>query len=256
MKMELKKMNDTIKLLQNHVSIRNFKDEELTEEQIKTIVKSAQMAATSSFMQAYSIIGVKNKDTKQKLAELAGNQAYVAKNGHFFVFCADFYRHKLGAELEQFNEPLATESTEKFLVGSIDASLAAQNAVIAAESMGLGTVYIGGIRSNIEKVSKLLKLPDHVIPIVGLAVGYSDQESSIKPRLPLENVYHVDQYEQNVELTKKQLQNYNQVISAYYSQRTNGIRNERWTEQMTKMLASEKRLTLKSFLIQKQFLLK
>jgi FMN reductase (NADPH) len=249
-------MNETIKLLQSHVSIRDFKDEELTEEQILTIVKSAQMAPTSSFMQAYSIIGVKNKDTKQKLAVLAGNQPYVAKNGHFFVFCADFYRHKLGAELEQYDKPLALESTEKFLVGAVDAALAAQNAVIAAESLGLGTVYIGGIRSNIEAVSELLKLPDYVIPVVGLVVGYREQDSSIKPRLPLENIYHLDEYEQNKEIINTQLHNYNEVISAYYSKRTNGVRKDRWTEQMTNILASEKRITLKSFLAQKGFLLK
>lgn len=249
-------MNETINLLQNHVSIRKFKDEELSAEQITAIIKSAQMAPTSSFMQAYSIIGIKNKETKEKLAELAGNQPYVATNGHFFVFCADYYRHKLGAELEKYNEPLALESTEKFLVGAVDATLAAQNAVIAAESMGLGTVYIGGIRSNIEKVSTLLKLPEHVIPIVGLAVGYPDQQSSIKPRLPMENVYHVDEYEQNKGIIKDQLHNYNEIISAYYSERTNGVRADRWTEQMTNMLAAEKRVTLKSFLATKGFLLK
>lgn len=249
-------VNETIELLQNHASSRNFKDVELSEEQITTIVKCAQMAATSSFMQAYTIIGVNNKETKQKLAVLAGNQPYVAKNGHFFVFCADFYRHKLGAELEQYNEPLAIESTEKFLVGTVDATLAAQNAVIASESMGLGTVYIGGIRSNIEEVSQLLKLPDHVVPIFGLAVGYPEKPSSIKPRLPLESIYHLNEYQPNNEITKKQLHNYNEIISAYYSERTQGARTDRWTKQMTTMLVSEKRLALKSFLEKKGYLLK
>jgi FMN reductase (NADPH) len=141
-------------------------------------------------------------------------------------------------------------------VGAVDAALAAQNAVIAAESLGLGTVYIGGIRSNIEAVSELLKLPDYVIPVVGLVVGYREQDSSIKPRLPLENIYHLDAYEQNKEIINTQLHNYNEVISAYYSKRTNGVRKDRWTEQMTNILASEKRITLKSFLAQKGYLLK
>lgn len=249
-------MNDTIKTLQTHASIRSFKEEQLSKEQITTIVKSAQMAPTSSFLQAYSIIGVSDKQQKEKLAVLAGNQDYVAKNGHFFVFCADFNRHKLGAEIEDHNEPLALESVEKFLVGAVDATLAAQNAVIAAESLGLGTVYIGGIRSNIEEVSELLQLPEFVVPVVGLAVGYIEETSSLKPRLPFENVYHENKYEQNKDRRKEQLQAYNDVISAYYADRTKGKRNDRWTEQTTRTLAIEKRFTLKSFLEKKGFTLK
>ncbi|MGU4777261.1 nitroreductase family protein, partial [Escherichia coli] len=87
-------MNPTIELLLNHRSIRKFKDEQLSSEQIQTIIASAQAAATSSHVQAYTIIGVTDREKKQKLAELAGNQAYVAENGHFFVFCADLYRHQ------------------------------------------------------------------------------------------------------------------------------------------------------------------
>ncbi|OIJ08541.1 NADPH-dependent oxidoreductase [Anaerobacillus arseniciselenatis] len=249
-------MNETITLLQSHSSIRKFKDQQLSDEQITEIIQSAQMAATSNFIQAYTIIGVKNRNTKEKLAELAGNQPYVAQNGHFFVFCADFNRHNLAAQIEGQDEPLALHSTEKFLVAAVDTALAAQNAVIASESMGLGTVYIGGIRSNIKKVSELLKLPKHVVPIVGLAVGYPDQQPDTKPRLPLENVYHEEHYEENDTLIKEQLSTYNQVISAYYSERTNGERKDRWTEQITKMLTVEKRKTLKSFLEEKGFLLK
>ncbi len=249
-------MNETIKLLQNHASIRVFQDKQLTEEQVNTIVKSAQMAPTSSFLQAYSIIGIRNKEIKEKLSVLAGNQAYVAKNGHFFVFCADFHRHTLGAQMEQYPKPLALESAEKFLIGAVDATLAAQNAVIAAESMGLGTVYIGGIRNNIEEVSELLQLPKYVTPIVGLAVGFPEQDPGTKPRLPMENVYHEDRYEQDQDVLKSQLTSYNETISAYYNIRTNGARKDRWTEQTTNMLAVEKRATLKEFLEKKGFLLK
>lgn len=249
-------MNQTIELLQNHASIRKFKDQPLTDEQIKTIVSCAQMAATSSFYQAYSIIGVKDQETKEKLAELSGNQPYVAKNGYFFVFCADYHRHTLGAELEGYEEPLALESTEKFLVAAVDTALAAQNAVIAAESMGLGTVYIGGIRNSIEEVSELLKLPDHVFPVMGLVVGYPEQNPAPKPRLPLENVFHEERYQPNNDLLKTQLTSYNEIISDYYNERTRGKRKDRWTEQMTNTLATEKRWTLKSFLDEKGYKLK
>lgn len=249
-------MNQTISVIQKHYSIRKYEEKPLSDEQITEIVKCAQMAPTSNFVQAYTVVGIKNKATKQKIAELAGNQPYVSENGHFFVFCADFHRHTLCAEIEGSKQPLVLESTEKFLVAAVDTALAAQNAVVAAESMGLGTVYIGGIRSNIKEVSELLKLPKHVFPIVGLVVGYPSQQSEPKPRLPIENVYHEEQYEQDDELLKEQLKNYNEVISNYYEKRTNGARSDRWTEQITKMLTVEKRIALKDFLIEKGYLLK
>ena len=107
-------------------------------------------ASTSSNIQAYSIIGITDPEKKKKLAELAGNQSYVEKNGHFFVFCADLYRHEIVGEMENSDVITSIESTEKFMVTLIDTALAAQNAAIAAESMGLGICYIGGIRNHLK----------------------------------------------------------------------------------------------------------
>lgn len=90
---EVFELNKTIETILNHRSIRSFTDERLTEEEVLTLIKSAQAASTSSYVQAYSIIGVTDQEKKAKLAELAGNQPYVEKNGHFFVFCADLKRH-------------------------------------------------------------------------------------------------------------------------------------------------------------------
>ncbi|WP_053376099.1 oxygen-insensitive NADPH nitroreductase [Paenibacillus sp. FJAT-27812] len=244
-------MNDTIKMLLNHRSIRSYKDESLTDEQIHHIVQSAQSAATSSYVQAYTIIGVKDASKKEKLAELAGNQAYVAKNGHFFVFCLDLHRLELAAELEgaaaeQIEQAL--NSTEMFMIGVIDTALAAQNAVIAAESMGLGICYIGGLRNQLDEVSKLLQTPNRVVPLFGLSVGYPANLSDTKPRLPLANVYHEDGYNQDQSELVDQLQAYDQVISSYYSERTGGARKDRWSEAMAKLLQNPKRLYMKRFL--------
>ncbi|WP_026690116.1 oxygen-insensitive NADPH nitroreductase [Alteribacter aurantiacus] len=244
-------MNTVIETLLDHRSIRKFTEKPLTNEQIEMIVKSAQMASTSSFIQAYTIIGVKDRVKKQKLAELAGNQPYVENNGHFFVFCADLHRHKVAGHMEDTDVTASIESTEKFLVAAVDAALAAQNASIAAESMGLGICYIGGLRNNIEEVGRLLNLPDYVIPVFGLAVGEPADRSSVKPRLPLSNVYHEDQYEQNEKAFNRGLEEYNGVISAYYDLRTAGKRKDRWTEQMANMLKEPKRLHMKEYLEKK-----
>lgn len=242
-----------IKTIVNHRSIRKFEDKLLSDEQIRLIVQSAQAASTSSYIQAYSIIGVKNKEKKLKLAELAGGQNYVAENGHFFVFCADLHRHQLIAD--QYNQDASEilESTEKFMVAVIDAALAAQNAVIAAESMGLGAVYIGGLRNHLSEVASLLKTPPHVLPLFGIAMGYPSQKPDQKQRLPLEHVYHEDEYQQDQSSYIAQLKEYDEQISKYYEQRTNGERKDTWTGQMAGLLSRPTRMYMKDFVESKGF---
>lgn len=244
-------MNKVIETLLHHRSIRKYEDKPLAQEEIRTIVESAQAASTSSYIQAYSIIGVKDKQKKKKLAELAGNQPYVETNGHLFIFCADLFRHEVLAEMEGKEITTSVESTEKFMVAVIDAALVAQNAAIAAESMGLGICYIGGIRNNLEEVSKLLNIPERVVPLFGMTVGHPLHESGKKPRLPFEHVYHEDEYNQDTQRLQEQLQQYNQTIQEYYLKRTGGKRSDTWTGQMANMLSNPTRMYMKEF-VEKQ----
>lgn len=244
-------MNTVIETIVNHRSIRSFEDKPLTREQIEIIVTSAQAASTSSYIQAYSIIGVTDREKKKKLAELAGNQSYVEENGHFFVFCADLYRHQVIGEMEGKDVIPSIESTEKFMVALIDASLAAQNASLAAESLGLGICYIGGIRNHLEEVGKILQIPERVIPLFGLAVGVPKKVTDKKPRLPLAHVYHEEVY--NSDQYKEQLMDYNQVISSYYKERTDGKRTDTWTGQMANMLEKKSRLYMKEYVEGQKF---
>lgn len=240
-------MNEVISTILNHRSIRHFEDKALTDEQIKTIVTCAQSAATSNFIQAYSIIGIKNKERKHKLAELAGHQPYVENNGHFFIFCADLYRHMLVGEQENQEVVPSIESTEKFMVALIDTALAAQNAALAAESMGLGICYIGGIRNNLEEIKKLLKTPERVIPLFGIAVGYPAEIPDKKPRLPFGLIYHEEEYLRENNLVLSMLKEYDEQIAGYYEKRTGGNRKDRWTEQIAEMLAKQSRMYMKDF---------
>jgi len=217
-------MNQIIETLLSHRSIRHFEDRPLTKEHIEIIVASAQAASTSSYVQAYSIIGVTDHGKKKKLAELSGNQKYVENNGHFFVFCADLFRHEIAGELENKDISTSIESTEKFMVALIDAALAAQNAAIAAESLGLGICYIGGLRNNLNEVC--------------------DQ----RPRLPLTNVYHENEYQQNTDKFKQELRQYNEIVSSYYEKRTKGKRKDTWTEQMANTLSNPTRMYMNEFI--------
>lgn len=246
-------MNETIETILRHRSIRKFKNEKLTEEQIKYLVRSAQAASTSSYVQAYSIIGVTDQEKKNKIAEVARNQFNVVQNGHFFVFCADFYRHEKVAEWKNKDVIESIESTEKFMVAVIDAALAAQNTAIAAESMGLGICYIGGIRNNLHVIQDILETPYRVIPLFGLAVGVPDQAPEQKPRLPFEHIYHENRYEDDTTEIKKQLDEYDRITEKYYAERSEGNRRDRWTDQITQMLEGKRRMYMKEYVAKKGF---
>ncbi len=245
-------MNEFIELIQNHRSIRHFEDRPLTDEQIRAIVESAQSAATSSFVQAYTIIGVKDKAKKKKLAQLSGNE-YVENNGHLLIFCADLHRHELIAEMENVDIYPALETTESFMVAIIDAALDAQNAALAAESLGLGICYIGGLRNNLEEVSKILHIPSLVVPVFAMTIGYPLNQSSKKPRLPFEHIYHEDEYQSDSSLLKKQLEDYNKIIQQYYKERTNGKRDDTWTSQMAAKFKVPTRTYMKDFVTKQGF---
>ena len=153
-------MNPTIELLKSHRSIRKFTDQKIPRELLVELVRAGQAAATSSHVQAYSVIHVKNPANREQIAELAGGQSYVATASDFLVFCADMKRPTEASERTGAN--VVRGMTEQLLVASIDAALMAQNVAIAAESEGLGICYIAGIRHNPQAISDLLKLPEHV----------------------------------------------------------------------------------------------
>ncbi|MFE1243314.1 oxygen-insensitive NADPH nitroreductase [Fictibacillus sp. NPDC058756] len=243
-------MNEVIETILAHKSIRKFKDKSISEEMITTLVECAQAASTSSYQQVCTIIGVEDQEKKQKLGELAGNQSYVADNGYFFVFCIDYNRHKVAAEMLDKNINDTIQSTEAFIVGTVDASLAAQNVAVAAESLGLGIVYIGGIRNNLKEVSELLDCPEHVLPLFGMAIGYPDAEPGKKPRLPIPAVFHKNGYKKNEE-TENLLKQYEKETAEYYTKRTGGKRTEGWVTQITTSMSSPKRAYMKEFVRKK-----
>ena len=244
-------MNETIQHLLNHRSIRKFKQHQLDEETIETLIKAAQAASTSSYQQAYAIIGVEDEGLKRQLVDVASGQRYVAENSYFFVFCMDYHKHTLAAELTGGDVSRTIETTEALVVGAVDAGLAAQNLVVAAESLGYGTVYIGSLRNDARRVSKLLQLPDHVVPLFGVAVGLPDQQPGKKPRLPMDAVFHRNTYTDD-DTMRELLTGYEESTSSYYGERTGGQRTEGWVKQMAASMHEPKRTYLREFLKEKQ----
>jgi nitroreductase len=176
---------DEISLLLSHRSVRSYKPDALPEGTLQTLMAAAQSAATSSNLQLWSLVAITDSKKKSELAKIAGNQKHIEQCPLFLVWLADLSRNqRLGAEEGVDMEVMPF--VETFLVAAIDAALAAQNAVIAAEALDLSTVYIGAMRNNPKRVAELLELPSEVFGVFGLCVGYasSDVETEVKPRLP------------------------------------------------------------------------
>lgn len=171
-------MTPTIELICGHRSIRHFTDEPISEAQREAIINSARATSSSSFLQCSSIIRITDKALREELVTLTGGQKHVAQAAEFWVFCADFNRHL------QICPDAQLGLAKQLLLGVVDTAMMAQNALTAAESLGLGGVYIGGLRNNIEAVTELLKLPQHVLPLFGLCLGWPADNPDLKPRLP------------------------------------------------------------------------
>lgn len=245
-------MNETINLLKAHKSIRKYKNQPIEDEKIKAIIECAQSASTSSFIQAYTIISVKDESIRKNIAHLAGDQPYVEQCPLFLVFCADLSRIKSSCEIN--HKTMSEGYTETFILATVDAALAGQNALIAAESLGIGGVYIGGIRNNPTEICKLLNIPTGVYPVFGMCLGYPDHSPDIKERLPLDVIFKTDSY--NIEGDDIKIEKYDGEISAYYKKRTKGKRSDTWTNQVSELMDKPQRPHMKVFLDKQGFEMK
>jgi nitroreductase len=225
--------NDTIASILNHRSVRAYLDTPLPRGLVEVLVASAQSAATSSNLQAWSVLTVEDPERKDRLATLAGDQAHIRQAPLFMVWLADLSRIKRQADTAETDiEP----TLDSWLIGSIDAALAAQNAVIALESLGLGSVYIGGLRNNLTEIIELLNLPPLVFPVFGLCVGFPnpDKVASIKPRLPQQVVVHKERYESAYE--QDHIQRYDSGVSQL--SRAQGVTAPHWSKKAIATLQS------------------
>lgn len=207
--------NAVLTLLYRHRSVRRFTDTEVDEATLTSIVAAAQSAATSSNQQAWSVIEIRDPERKSAAARLAGDQDFIRQAPVFLVFVADWARNASIASRRE--EPsYATEYLESTIVGFVDAALAAQNAVVAAESLGLGTVYVGAVRNNPVELSELLGLPEQSFPVVGLAIGHPHPEDAagVKPRLPQDVVRHRERY---APADDDRIEAYEQTARAYFA---------------------------------------
>ncbi|HEV3426385.1 MAG TPA: NADPH-dependent oxidoreductase [Paraburkholderia sp.] len=220
--------NETLDSLLSHRSVRNYADKPLPAGTLETLIAAAQSASTSSNLQTWSVVAIEDPQRKERLATLAGNQSQIREAPLFLVWLADLNRleaaaGRTGASAEGLHY------METLFVGVIDAALAAQNAVVALESLGMSGVYIGAIRNQPEQVAAELGLPPRVLPVFGLCVGYADESrpAQIKPRLPQPVVLHREQYDAPSQ--EEGIAQYDEVIGGF--QTAQGQSAAGWTSR-------------------------
>lgn len=174
-------MNDVLTQIKNRKSVRVFEDRPIDSETKKQILSAAFEAPTAGAMMLYTILDITDQSLKDKLAVLCDHQPFIAKAPMVLIFLADYQRWYDTYSYAECNPRKPGEGD--ILLASADALIAAQNTVVAAESLGVGSCYIGDIIENCESIRELLELPDYVLPIAMLVYGYptESQKNRKKP---------------------------------------------------------------------------
>ncbi|MGX9133000.1 NADPH-dependent oxidoreductase [Rummeliibacillus sp. JY-2-4R] len=236
-------------LLRSHTSVRKYTGEKIPKDVVRDLVETAQMAATSHFIQAYSVIWVSDEEKQQKLGVLSNNEFQFQTAGAAFLFCVDFKRLQSAGKKQGVE--IVADSAENLLAGVADVAIFAQNFVIAAESKGYGICYIGGARNKPAEISDLFDLPDYVFPLFAMTIGTPTKRNETKPRLPLDAVLHENSY--NVEKYDQLLDEYDTLLEKYYESRSSNKKSANWTKQMADYLIEQRRPYMKEFLASKGF---
>lgn len=184
--------SQTTELIGKHGSVRAYTPEPVPRELVEAMVQAGQRASTSSNLQVVSAVAVTDPQRKAGLAKIAG-QEHVAKAPVVLVWCGDLRRLDRACELRGYTQ--VTNYVENALVCILDVGIAAQNAALAAESLGLGICYLGSVRNDPHATIQLLQLPPLVFPVVGMTIGWPAARPTVRPRLPVSAVLHWETYD-------------------------------------------------------------
>ena len=180
-----------------HRSIREYADREVSQELLEHILDAGIRASSSGNMQAYSIIVTRDKALRENLYIAHMEQSMVVDAPVLLTFCADFNRMRKWLTLNE--APVHFDNFMSFMIGAIDATLAAQNCALAAEDAGLGICYMGSTLANCDQIGELLQLPPNVVPVVGYSLGYPAENPAPRDRLPKQGLIHYERYQDYTE---------------------------------------------------------
>lgn len=208
--------NSTIKELFERRSVRVFKDNPISEADKETILRAATMAPSAGNQQLYTILDITDQRLKEELVKTCDNQPFIAKAPMVLIFVADC--RKWYEAFRSAGCAPRTPGAGDLMLAVVDASIAAQNAVTAAESLGIGSCYIGDVMENYEKQKELLGLPKYVFPACMLVFGYPtrEQKERKKPeRVAMRHIVHENCYRVMGEAELRDMFAYKAGIRAY-----------------------------------------
>jgi FMN reductase (NADPH) len=182
-------------MIQKHGSVRSYLPDPVPEETLYEIVEAAQRASTSSNLQTYCVVATTDPHKKDQIKEICNGQKHISEAPLFLLWCADFSRLERVCTHQGYS--IEAGYVESFMVATVDAAIASQNAALAAESLGLGICYIGALRNDPDRIREIFSLPDLVYPVAGMTIGWPKKTPRIRPRLALEAVLHWDTYNED-----------------------------------------------------------
>ncbi len=203
-------MNPTVQTLLQHRSIRKFTGQPVDNETIETILKCACNGSTMGNMQLFSIIVTTDKKMMEKTAALHFNQPIATNAPLMLTFCADLHRFNRYCQFRNASTD-SYDNLQAYQWATTDALIAAQNACVAAESLGLGLCWLGTIVYQVDKFVEILSLPKNVMPVACIALGYPDENPELTDKLPVEALVHHNVYQDYSEFD----------INKYYKEKEN-----------------------------------
>jgi nitroreductase len=238
--------SDTIETLAGRVSVRAFADEPVTDAQVDAVLTAAFRAPTSSNIQSYSVVVVRDRGTLAKLATVTAGQKHVANAPVFLAFCADLTR--IDAAVRSKGGNIERNNLETGLVSSIDAALVGMSAYLAADSIGLKGVMIGAVRNDAVETAKILGLPKRVYCVFGMVLGWPEDVPPQKPRMAYTSVVHYEQYGRTRDGGKVDpaVAAYDAALRAHYDSIGKPTSPDSWTADAAKKFMPEPRENLRA----------
>jgi len=190
-------MNETIKLLMERKSVRQFVQEPMPREDVEAILNAAVQAPSAGNMTLWTIINVTDPQKKAALAKSCDNQPFIATAPLVLVFCADYRRWFEVFKTLDLGEELRVPAEGDFMLATADTIIAAHAAVVAADALGYGSCYIGDIIENCDTQREILSLPEYVKPVCMAVFGKPTQtqiDRKKPPRFKIEDVVHENSY--------------------------------------------------------------
>ena len=225
-------MKDVKECLLDRTSVRRYTYDKIPQETMNYIYEAIRNTPTSYNGQQFSVIDIKDQAVKENLAAVTG-QKQIKTCSNFLVFCSDYNKIEMLAKRKGLEMPAITDTMDGVIIGIIDASLAMMSAVVAAQSVGLGSNCIGYLRTaDPAKIAEILGLPKGVFVVCGLAIGFPNEQPDLKPKQPVELVVHHDRYRNDNAAMTAELAEYDEAVSHYNRTRSGHTTDNDWVSHI------------------------